>query len=83
VRLAFRQGEQEPRLIMGKAFYVEVVASDGLAHHIGPFPRRATAHAWIKQHSRDSNPVATASADIAAKLAAAAAQKSRTDEQLI
>lgn len=66
---------------MSNKYYVEVVASDGLAHHIGPFERRSTAHAWIKQHSRDWNAVAAANANFAEKLTAI--RQIRADEQLL
>jgi len=36
---------------MSNKYYVEVVASDGLAHHIGPFEKRSSATAWIRQHA--------------------------------
>jgi hypothetical protein len=36
---------------MNNGYYIEVVAPDGLAHHIGPFPRRSNAQAWIRQHA--------------------------------
>jgi hypothetical protein len=65
---------------MGK-YYIEVVASDGLAHHIGPFEKRSTAHAWIKQHARDWNAFADANADMAEKLTAI--RQIQADEQLL
>jgi|KBSMisStandDraft_5_1062788.scaffolds.fasta_scaffold143429_4 hypothetical protein len=55
---------------MSNKYYVEVVASDGLAHHIGPFARRSTADAWIKQHSGEWNAVPPANLGIAENLTA-------------
>ena len=64
---------------MSDKYYVEVVASDGLAHHIGPFARRSTAHAWIKQHSDGWNFMPSSNPKIAENLAAVL--QIRTDER--
>jgi hypothetical protein len=35
---------------------VEVIGSDGLVHHVGPFKSRDDARAWILQNSPDEAP---------------------------
>jgi hypothetical protein len=66
---------------MSDKYYVEVVASDGLAHHIGPFARRATADAWIKQHSGGRNAGPSSNSGIAENLTAI--RQIRTDELVL
>jgi len=65
---------------MSDEYFVEVVASDGLAHHIGPFTRRSTAHAWIKQHLGRSV-LPTPIRDMAEKLPAI--HQMQSDERLL
>lgn len=52
---------------MSNKYYVEVVASDGLAHHIGPFEKRSSANAWIRQHA---SAVPTTEPDMSENMAA-------------
>jgi len=66
---------------MSNKYFVEVVASDGLAHHIGPFARRSTAHAWIKQHSGGWDAVPSPNPEIAENLTAV--RQIRMDELLL
>jgi hypothetical protein len=66
---------------MNNKYYVEVVASDGLAHHIGPFAKRSTAHAWIKQHSDGWNAAPSVNPEITENLTAI--RQVRTDELLL
>ena len=64
---------------MSNKYYVEVVAPDGLSHHIGPFERRSSAHEWIKQHSGGWNAVPAANAGISGNLTVI--QPFRTEER--
>ena len=52
---------------MDNQYYVEVVAWDGLAHHVGPFARRSCAQAWIIQHTRGDDASHDASVDVTEK----------------
>jgi hypothetical protein len=52
---------------MNNKYYVEVVAPDGLAHHIGPFAERSAAQAWIRQHVNGRDPLQNASVDVTEK----------------
>ena len=63
----FRHGEQEFRINMNNKYYVEVVASDGLAHHIGPFARRSSAQEWITQHTNGHDALHNANVDVTKK----------------
>jgi len=62
---------------MDNKYYVEVVASDGLAHHVGPFARRSCAQAWIIQHISGDDALHNANVDVTEKSIA----PNRSDEQ--
>lgn len=62
---------------MNNKYYVEIVTSDGLAHHIGPFARRSCAQAWITQHTNERDALHNAKVDVTEKLVA----HSERDEQ--
>jgi hypothetical protein len=62
--------------VMSNQYYVEVVAPDGLAHHIGPFEKRSYAREWMKQHS---GVCPVPNPDISKKLT----RQSRDGEQLL
>ncbi len=47
-------------------YMVELIGSDGLKHHVGPFKYRADAEAWIAQNPSDSAPKAPSHGDTAA-----------------